>query len=435
MLLIYSLRSSPRLDYVLQVFFNELIPIDFSFTTHAQEFQDFKGAKINYSSSGQGDGVFLFAHDLLFQKGIHEQKISVSEWKNIKTIFAHQVRSDLPFDPFAAAFYLLSRYEEYLPFAPDNHGRFPDQASLNFREGFHEIPVVNYYAKFLKEILQEKFTFLVFKNSSYKFQLTYDIDFAFAYKGKGILRNAAGFTKSLLKFNFKEIQNRAGVLSGKRADPYDTYEYQFSIHKRFNLRPVYFFLLGDYGRFDKNVFWKKKSFQYLIQKIVAQNDNGIHSSYASNLYPEKILIEKERLEMIAGEKIFRNRQHFLRLRFPFTYKNLLAYQINEDYSMGYASLTGFRAGIAAPFRWYQLADEKITDLRIFPFAIMDASLYYYMKLSPLQAFQKAVQLIDEVKKVNGTFQFLAHNDFLSEQFLWRGWREKFREIIEYGSDH
>jgi hypothetical protein len=417
----------------MQLFFNYLIQTDFRITASEQEFQSFEGAKLNYSSKKFSDEIFLPAHGLLFEEGIKAQNISIGEFRHVKTLFAHDAAGDLPFDPFAAAFYLVTRYEEYFPFSADRYKRFPDKESINFREGFHEVPVVNHYGIFLKEILQERFPQLPFKISSYQFQLTYDIDFAFAYRDKGFIRNAAAYWRSLRNFKRKEILFHSKVLLGTRPDPFDTFDYQHALHKKNLLQPVYFFLLADYAAFDKNIPWTKKPFQQLIKKVSDQNPVGIHSSYASNLHPEKVLKEKERLEKITGKNIFRNRQHFLKLTFPSTYQRLLHYGITEDYTMGYASLPGFRAGIASSFSWYDLSKEEATPLRVFPFAVMDASLFYYLKLSPNDALERCKQIIEQVKKAGGTFQFLAHNDLISEQGPWPGWQKKFEELITYAS--
>ena len=51
------------------------------------------------------------------------------------------------------------------------------------------------------------------------------------------------------------------------------------------------------------------------------------------------------------------------------------------------------------------------------------------KISAEEAFEKTTELIEQTKKVNGYFQFLAHNDLLSEKLQWQGWREKFEEIL------
>ena len=54
----------------------------------------------------------------------------ISQWKGLPVFFQTTSDSDIPFDVFAASFFLVSRYEEYLEFQPDAHGRFPDQIHL-----------------------------------------------------------------------------------------------------------------------------------------------------------------------------------------------------------------------------------------------------------------------------------------------------------------
>jgi hypothetical protein len=99
--------------------------------------------------------------------------------------------------------------------------------------------------------------------------------------------------------------------------------------------------------------------------------------------------------------------------------------------MGYSSQIGFRAGIASPFPFYDLEREDITSLLIFPFAIMDATLHYYLKLSPKEALEKSKEVIDEVKRVNGCLIFLAHNDLISDEGPYKGWRDKFEDLLNY----
>jgi hypothetical protein len=119
----------------------------------------------------------------------------------------------------------------------------------------------------------------------------------------------------------------------------------------------------------------------LLKKFSARCEVGIHSSYASNGNIEKVREEISRLEKITGKKIVRNRQHFLRLRFPATYRTILACGIEEDYTLGYSSLAGFRAGIASPFLFYDLEKEEATQLRVFPFAVNGCKPFITISIS------------------------------------------------------
>jgi hypothetical protein len=256
---------------------------------------------------------------------------------------------------------------------------------------------------------------------------------AFAFREKGAMRNAAGYLRSLKNLNLKEISLRTRVLMGATDDPFDTFFYQQWLHEQYHLKPVYFFLLGDHGPFDKNISWRNVFFADIVKALSEKNEIGIHSSYDSNRYPKKIKIEKERLEKITGKPVLRNRQHFLKLRFPETYRNLLIAGILEDYTMGYAEQPGFRAGISLPFKWYDLQKEEVTSLTVHPFAVMDASLHYYQNLDPASALERSKLIVDGVKQVNGHLIFLAHNDLLSDEGSWKGWREEFEKLMAYAS--
>ena len=83
------------------------------------------------------------AHPLLWETGTREQSIEMASWEELPVFFTVDKGSELTFDPFALVFYLVSRYEEYLPFQPDEHGRFPATASLAYRERFLDIPLVD----------------------------------------------------------------------------------------------------------------------------------------------------------------------------------------------------------------------------------------------------------------------------------------------------
>ena len=53
-----------------------------------------------------------------------------------KDFFEQTENSALPFDVFAAGFYLLSRYEEYLPHIKDRFHRFPAKKVWPIRMAF-----------------------------------------------------------------------------------------------------------------------------------------------------------------------------------------------------------------------------------------------------------------------------------------------------------
>jgi hypothetical protein len=115
---------------------------------------------------------------------------------------------------------------------------------------------------------------------------------------------------------------------------------------------------------------------------------------------------------------------------PKTYRNLLKNDITNDFTMGYASQPGFRASICSPFYFYDIEKEVVSNLKVFPFVVMDATLLRYLKLKPEQAIEHIRKLVNEVKSVNGMFIFLWHNDSLCDTGEWRGWKIVYEEMIK-----
>ena len=136
------------------------------------------------------------------------------------------------------------------------------------------------------------------------------------------------------------------------------------------------------------------------------------------------------MEDIVNFPVTKTRQHYLRIELPETYQYLVDLEFKEDYTMGYAQHYGFRAGTCTPFYFYDLDFEIQTPLKIMPFAVMDGTLKDYLNLSTKRSFDVIYKLADEVKKVNGTFITVFHNESVSGYGRWKGWSEKFEEMIK-----
>lgn len=434
MLFIYTHKITHRNKYIFNLIFKDILGLDFSLTSDVEEFKSFAGPKLSYAANPIADELFFSSRNLLFETGITEQNISVFDFNNSKVFFATGKLSALPFDVFASSFYLVSRYEEYLPHIRDEHDRFDAKDSLAFNNGFLQKPVVNIWTIWIKELLRKKYPELIFSENKYQFISTIDIDNAYAYREKGFTRSIGGYLKSLSKFDFTEIGERTRVLFGIDKDPYDTYSFQLEIIKKYKLKSIYFFLLGDYGVNDKNLPIESKKFQSLIKMLGDYAQIGIHPSYGSNKSKLQLKKEVDRLSNVLHRDITQSRQHFLKLTLPETYRNLIDLDITDDYTMGFASEIGFRASISSPFNFYDLDMELETKLKIHPFAIMEGTLKYNMKVSPNEAFDKIKPLIDEVKNVRGVFISLWHNDTLNDKKSWIGWKTVYEKMVIHAVD-
>lgn len=435
MLLIYTHKITHRNKYIFNLIFKDSLSIDFNLTENIEELKLCTGPKISYTHTPVCDELFFNSKHLLFEAGIIEQAISIFNYNGMKVFYATNRQSALPFDLFAASFYLVTRYEEYLPHIRDEHDRFEAKDSLAFIHGFLEKPIVNQWILLLKGVLQEKYPSLHFPEKKFEFISTLDIDNAYAYREKGFTRSVGGYLKSLSEGNLEEITERTKVLLGLENDPYDTYDYQLEILKKYKLKCIYFFLLGDYGPNDKNLPIESKKFQSLIKMLGDYAQVGIHPSYGSNAGNNKTQLKKEisRLSGVLHRDVTQSRQHFLRLRMPETYRNLIDLDITDDYTMGYASQVGFRASICTPFNFYDLDNELETKLKIHPFAVMEGTLKYRMKTPPREGLEKIKTLIDEVKSVNGVFISLWHNDTINNRKIWQGWKQIYEDMVIYAT--
>jgi hypothetical protein len=430
MILVYSHKITPRVRYVFKHIFTRVLLIPVDFTTKVEEFVAHNGPKMSYAKTALGNEFFVRSNQLLFEQGVNDLEINIQQWDAVPCFFNAGAKSSIPFDIFAASFYLISRYEEYLPHVKDIHQRYTADESLAFKNKFLEKPVVDIWAYKLLNHLQEKFPNYKYQTRAYQFISTIDIDNAFAYKHKSLVRSVGGFFKDLSQFKIFNIWDRFAVISRIKKDPFDTFDKIIDIKKQSNIRTIFFFLIGDYTTFDTNVSASKNKFRLLIKSMVDYARVGLHPSYFSMQNPSVLKKEKKRLERITNMPIMRSRQHYLRFSLPETYQHLIDLEITEDYSMGYASHVGFRASTCTPFYFYDLDFEIQTPLKIFPFALMDTTLNDYMNLTPKQSLGKIRDLKNEVKAVNGTFITLFHNEALSNYLRWKGWSRLYDLMVK-----
>ncbi len=427
-LLIFTPEISPRIKYIFNFVFGDLLQLNFKVTDEKDAFLRFEGPVINYSPFPLSKGVWIQQRSFLTESGVRPVELLPGKWKDFPVLFYTGSAPDLPFDLFSASFYLISRFEEYLHFEPDIMGRFPAKESVAYKQGFLEIPVVDIWVSKLGQILKIRYPDLVIGKPEFTFMSSLDVDQAWAYLNKGMLRNLGGGLKFMLRTDLKDLQKRLGTLLKTRKDPFDTFTYLKEIHSEYDFRPVLFFQVGKYGRFDKNLPGKHPAMRKLINKVDAFAEIGIHPSFRSDQFNE-LEWELDVYKSIKGGLPEKSRQHYIRMRFPKTYRNLLKLGVREDYSMGYPEMPGFRAGTATPHNFYDLGEEIETKLKIFPFILMDTCLNEKMQLQPDQALSLIKEFINKVKKVGGTFIPLWHNSSLGEEGEWKGWRYVFEGML------
>ncbi len=428
-LVIYCINKSNRLQYVLDWLLCERLQLKYSITDNENDLLDEK-AHILYGSGRYKDCITIPDIGLLWQKGIHNiEQVSISDLDTMPVLFRVSENFDIPFDLFSAIFYLISRYEEYLPYTPDKHHRYPASDSILFKNAILKIPIIDLWVTEFKKRLKNKFN-IDFPEGKFTFLPTYDIDIAFSHLHKGIARIAGAYLRAILKGDVKQIDERIQIFNNKQRDPYDSFHWLHLLHTENKIVPIYFILCAiKTSAFDKNLHPLHPAMLRIIKNLSKEGKIGIHPSY---YYDKKEIITKEKniLESILTHTITISRQHYIKLNIPLTYRLLIENNIQEDYSMGYGTHIGFRAGTGSSFLWYDIENETVTPLRIFPFCFMDTTALFEEKLSIEQAFNQLREMQQILQQNKSTLITIFHNFSLGTSNLWLGWQNAYASFID-----
>ncbi len=428
MLLVYTHRITPRLKYVFRQLCIRILRIPVIFTSIIEEFIAHESLKMSYTTQALGNEFFVKSHTILFEQGLTDIEIIVQDWKDTKCFFQNDEKSNLPFDIFAAAFYLLSRYEEYLPHVKDEYGRFSEKDSLAVKHNFLHQPVVDIWAYRFMAALKDRFPEYNFPNRSYTIKPLIDVPMAYYFLQKGVMRTIGGTLSDIIRLKFKQLYQRYLVLFRLKNDPYNTFKWIINKQKQIKRKFVVFFLIGEYSTYDKNISVNNKKFVSLMKSVGDYCQVGLKASFFALEDFDILKAEKKNIENIINTPLEVSRNSFSKLNLPHSYRNLIELEINEDYTMGYINKSGFRAGTCTPFLFYDMDYEIQTPLIVNSFNLMDFALLKHASL--LDKKGEIFQIINQIKQVNGTFVPLFHNYAFSESERWKGFKELFSIILE-----
>ena len=284
MLLILAASVPNRLKYIAGLMVSDMLGLEVGFTTSPEEFSSHDGPKLAYGHEPAGNGVFIHASGLLFETAVSPYRVYPVLIDGETVLFeSEHPSSELRFDPFAAGFYMATRYEEYQTHKKDKFGRFPVAESIAWQGKFLDVPIVHHWAAKLGELLVKRFPGLKLNQRVYNYVPTIDIDHAWCYLGRNFTRTLGGFGRSLVNGHFREVGNRFRVLSGMASDPYDNYDFIRKVHEPYDSHPLFFVLFADYGGNDNNVSVDGRNFLKLLHDLDVHQTVGIHPSLSSNL--------------------------------------------------------------------------------------------------------------------------------------------------------
>ena len=432
MLLVYTHKITPRVKYVFKHICTRILGLPVTFTTTIEDFIAHDSLKMSYTKQPLSSEIFIRSNELLFEQGLNDLDIHVQDWENTKGFFPTGEKSALPYDVFAASFYLLSRYEEYLPHVKDDYGRFTAEESIAFKNNFLKKPIVDIWAYKFKNLLQENYPDFQFATRHYQVKPVIDVPEAYSFKRKGLMRSIGGTLNDLVSLKFKRLYTRFSVLSGLQRDPFDTFKYILNKQKQSSFKFVFFFLIGDYSTYDKNINVNRAQFVSLIKQVADYSIVGLKASYFAVSNFKTLKKEKDKMEAVLNNSLIASRNSFSKLNLPQSYRNLVELEVPEDYTMGFINHIGFRAGTCTPFFFYDLDYEVQTPLKVYSYNLLD---YALLKNNSLLDKKRVLNgMIKEIKKVNGHFIPVFHNYTFSDVDRWSGFKDLFNIIIESPKD-
>jgi hypothetical protein len=426
MILVYTPKITRRIEYIFKHIFINIIGIKVSFTTKVDEFVSFQGPKFSYAPTRLSNEFYIKSNSILLEQGFSDIDLEVKTWGDTKCFFYNE-KGSIPFDIFAASFYLISRYEEYLPHIKDEYGRFSYQESKAYKNNFLDDPVVDLWAYKLKTSLNSIFPQICFENRSYNTKIIIDVPSVYFYKNKGFFRTIGGVFTDIFKLKLKSVYTRFLVIFRLQKDPYDTFKWIINKQKKASNKFLFFFLVGKFSTYDKNISLVKQSFVDIIKLVSDYSRVGLKLSFFALNNIDILKKEKMDIESITNRDLMISRNSFSKLNLPINYRNLIKLNIKEDYTMGYVNRIGFRASTCTPFLFFDIDNDIQTPLLVSPYNLMDYSLLNINSF--LDKSEKVYEIIEKVKKVDGTFTTVFHNYSFSNEKRWNRFKEIFEIII------
>ena len=423
MLLIYTQKITPRITYIFKHMCTRILGLEVSFTSVIEELISHNGPKLSYGKQPMGNELFLQSHGLLTEQGVESIDISVKEWQETIGFFPVSEKSALPFDIFSAGFYLLSRYEEYLPHVKDERGRYPVSESIGYKEKFLQQPVIDIWAYKFKKIVHQHFPDIEFPTKKMQIHPVIKAVEPFKYQQKGFFRSFIGYASDFFSFRIRQLTRRTQVILGVRRDPHNTFKWIINRAKRSKNNLSIFFLLGEAATFKESLNTHRQQFKMLVKYVNDYKEVGLLFSFNSLTDYQILKEEKKRLEEITNRSLSSTMGSHYLVNLPDFYRDLVELEVEKDFTMVYKKTIGFRAGTCTPFLFYDLDYEIKTPLIIHPLAMTSKA---FADKSEMEIKKTIESVMYSVHQVNGTFSMIFSNtDFSPEKN--KTWKQIFSE--------
>lgn len=337
-------------------------------------------------------------------------------------------------DIFASSFFMLTRWEESVIKERDLYNRFPAKASVAYKNGFLDRPIVNEYVEMLWNLLCHLGINQDRKQREFKLIVTHDVDNINCWKN--LKRTSKILGADILKRRniplfFQNLLEIPQVKIGIKKDPYDTFDYLMDLSEQINVKSRFYFMSGGVTKFDNDYNIKDPLSIKIIDKIKERGHIiGFHPSFNAYNDPVQWRKEKELLEEVIGVDIKEGRQHFLRFEAPITWNIWNDNNMDMDCTLGYADREGFRCGTCYEYPVFDFINRKRLKTKEYPLIVMEGSFLTYQSVTPTQMYDKTMKLLGISKKYKGNFVYLWHNSSFNTQD-WKKYENVYDKVLRH----
>lgn len=339
-------------------------------------------------------------------------------------------------DILAAALLMLTRWEETIIAERDTHDRFPASASVAYRQGFLNRPVVDEYARILGSWLEHLLPVWTMPRPTLQIALSHDVDHPVRWLTP---RKVLSDVYVCMRDQYSPFNAGHTLFRGVQVLLNETYQHDpyfraletlANVSEKHNLKSSFYFMGSTGGPFDSGYNPCQTPTKDFIQAIIARgHEAGFHPGYETYLNPARFQAEKQRITEAIGSQPTGGRQHYLRFRVPDTWRIWEASGMQYDSTLSYADHEGFRGGTCFDYPPYDLEQDRQMNLIERPLIVMEGSLEHYRGLDVVQAEKSIHDLATKCHWVGGRFTLLWHNS--SIHHYPNTWTEMYLRVVSW----
>lgn len=418
----YSIQTMMRCINIYDVIYQDQTPYDEKMT----------GIYYGKKKPKYFEGIFIQEAALFQEPFLSIDKIPtlpLKRYKNVPIIYMNEIENRKPcveqedsviiinFDIVQSAFFILSGYEEIVNEYEnrDEHGRYLIEKRILYKENYLHIPIVNEYAKMLKEWLNIWGMEWDMRSKGCYAHISHDVDLPYSiywYRLNKMIKEKFHVTLTL------------PIDSGCRKIIRE--------EKKIGLKSSWYFMTDAHNeQYDYQYCIKNKEVENLIEQLEKQGcDVGWHYSYDAAWNDSIFQNECEKFKENTKKANIYGRNHYLRYSVPDSWRSYAKAGLVYDASLGNAQHEGFVYGICIPFQLFDAKEGENLQVWEIPLVIMDGTLRNekYRNFTRKQAIHCLKEYIKIVKRYDGCISVLWHNSSLDTTYWWK-WKKVYREYM------